>query len=319
MDKKISVVIPIFDEEDNIKVLYERTKAVLNELYPKHEIIFVDDGSRDQSFSMLKKIASQDKKVKVIKFERNFGQTAAMMAGIQIAKGTTIVTMDGDLQNDPADIPALIIELQKGYDLVCGWRKDRKDLFWRRKLPSWFANKLISWFSGVHNIHDYGCTIRAYTSKSIKAVKLYGEMHRFIPIIIAWEGRRVTEIVVQHHPRRKGITKYGLERTFKVLLDLFLLKFMSSYTTRPIHFFGIFGILSIGIGGLVGMYTLYMRFIQGLPGINLLTLVLLTMFLLLIGGQTVLLGLLAEIGIRTYYETQDKQIYSIEQIINGDA
>jgi glycosyltransferase involved in cell wall biosynthesis len=316
-NKKLSVVIPVLNEEHNLELLYTKIKATIMKMNIDSEIIFVDDGSTDKSFQTLLTITQQDKSVKIIKFKKNFGQTAAMMAGIRFAQGEVIVTMDGDLQNDPTDIPALISKLEEGFDLVCGWRKNRMDPFWRRKVPSWFANILISKFSGVH-LHDYGCTLKAFDAESIKGLTLYGEMHRFIPAMIAREGGRVTELSVNHHHRQHGKSKYGLERIFKVLFDLFVLKFMSGYTTRPIYFFGFFSLLTIAFGSLIGLYTLYQRFVTGILGVNLLSLVLLTMMFLLFGGQTLLFGLLAEISIRNYYIAHKTSTYKIEKIINGD-
>jgi glycosyltransferase involved in cell wall biosynthesis len=314
---ELSVVIPIFNEEQTIEEVYEKVTDVLSKHYPKYEIIFVEDGSSDHSFVLLGEIAKRDKKIKIIRFRRNFGQTAALMAGIQYANAPVIVTMDGDLQNEPNDIPLLVNKLKEGYDLVSGWRKNRKDSFILRKIPSWVANRIISKLAGV-KLHDCGCTLKAYKAAVIKSINLYGEMHRFIPAVIAKEGGRVTEVVVRHYPRTKGKSKYGIERVLKVLFDLFLFRFMSGYASRPIHFFGFFSLAAMILGAIVGIKTLYERFILGLPGINLLPLVLLTMFFILLGVQTMLIGLLAEIGIRTYYESQGRQTYVVEQIINED-
>lgn len=311
----VSLVIPVFNEKENLEQLYRDAKKVLEQCYSKYEIIFVDDGSTDGSFGLLEKYSQNDYKVRVIKFIKNFGQTAAMMAGIHASVEPIIVTMDSDLQNDVGAIPDLTAKLGEGFDLVCGWRRDRKDPFFKRKIPSFFANKLISWFSGVH-LHDYGCTLKAYRANLIKSIHLYGEMHRFIPALVAIEGGRVTELTVKHHPRVKGKSKYGMERVLKVLLDLFVIKFMSGYSTRPIHFFGYFGLASIGLGTAVGLFSLYQRYVADLPGINLLPLILLTMLLVLLGAQTILLGLLAEMNKKTYYETQQKKTYIIDRILN---
>jgi glycosyltransferase involved in cell wall biosynthesis len=315
---ELSVIIPIFNEEQTAEEAYEKVKDVLSKHYQKYEIIFVDDGSSDRSFALLGEIAKRDKKVKIIRFRRNFGQTAALMAGIQYANAPIIVTMDGDLQNEPDDIPILVHKLKEGYDLVSGWRKDRKDSFVLRKIPSWVANEIISKLAG-EKLHDCGCTLKAYKASVIKSINLYGEMHRFIPAVIAKEGGRVTEVVVRHHSRTKGKSKYGIERVLKVFFDLFLFRFMSGYASRPIHFFGFFSLVAMMLGGIVGIKTLYERFVLGLPGVNLLPLVLLTMFFILLGVQTLLMGLLAEIGIRTYYESQGRQTYVIEQVIDEDS
>lgn len=316
--KFVSVVIPILNEEDNIMPLYMKLKKDLDPTGMEYEIIMVDDGSSDKSFSVLKNLNGQDKKVKVIKFTKNFGQTSAMMAGIQLASAPVVVTMDGDQQNDSADIPILIGELEKGFDLVCGWRKDRQDVFWRRKVPSIFANKLISKFSGVH-LHDYGCSLKAFKAKTIKAIRLYGELHRFIPALIAREGGKISEIVVRHHPRSQGISKYGMERVLKVLLDIFLLKFLSGYYTRPIHFFGKFGFMCFFLGAVFGFITIFQHYFTGLLLADLFPLVILSMLFLLFGMQSILIGLVAEISIRIYYETKEKAIYVVEQIIREES
>jgi glycosyltransferase involved in cell wall biosynthesis len=251
----VSVVIPVFNEENTVQALYTHTMMVLKEHYRSSEIIFVDDGSTDKSFFIMNEIACHDPGVKVIKFERNYGQTAATMAGIDAAAGEIIVTMDGDFQNVPEDIPVLTQELDKGFDLVCGWRNERKDSLLLRTIPSYFANWLVSWIFG-QRLHDYGCTFKAMRSKNIKSLILYGEMHRFIPGIIAYEGGRVSEIKIKHNVRTAGESKYGMKRVFKVLFDLFLLVFMMHYSTRPLHFFGYFSVASIGLGCIVGCFTL---------------------------------------------------------------
>jgi len=314
-DKGVSLVIPVYNERENLQELYRSVKGVLEKSCARYEIIFVDDGSTDGSFGLLEKLSLNDNRVRVIKFIKNFGQTAAMMAGIHIARENVIVTMDGDLQNDAEAIPELTAKLEEGFDLVCGWRVNRKDAFITRKLPSFIANKIISWVSGV-NLHDYGCTLKAYRANLIKSINLYGEMHRFIPALVAIEGGRVTELPVKHYPRTKGKSKYGMERILKVMLDLFVIKFMSGYSTRPIHFFGYFGSASIVLGIIVGSFLLYQRYVLGLLGINLLPLILLSMLLILLGAQTILIGLLAEMDKRTYYETQQKKTYIIDRILN---
>lgn len=315
-DKSISVVVPIYNEAENIEPLYCKLSKVLSTITCEHEIIFVDDGSVDGSVPVLEKIVNDNKKnVKVIIFKRNFGQTAAIAAGIQSSKYDRVLTMDGDLQNDPDDIPALIVKIGEGYDLVSGWRRIRKDPFFSKRLPSLVANRIISAMTGVH-LHDHGCTLRVYRKNFIKNVNLYGEMHRFLPALVAIEGGRVAELAVKHHPRTKGKSKYGMARILKVLLDLFVIKFMSGYSTRPIHFFGYFGLASVGLGTVIGIFSLYERYVVGLPGINLLPLILLTMLLILLGAQTILMGLLAEMDKRTYYESQQKKTYVVDRILN---
>jgi len=311
----VSIVIPVFNEINTLRPLYDSITAVLKNEKKEYEIIFIDDGSTDGSFAGIKELSAADSRVRLIKFERNFGQTAALMAGIDAAEGEIIVTIDGDFQNMPDDIPLLLREQEKGYDLVCGWRYERKDGFFLRRIPSTLANRLISWIFKLR-LHDYGCTLKAVRSKSIKSLKLYGEMHRFIPGIIAHEGGKVTEIKVKHNARAFGKSNYGLKRVLKVLFDLFLLEFMMYYSTCPIHFFGYFSVAGIGLGVIVGSFTLYQRYVTNLPGVNLLPLVLLTMFLILIGVQTILIGILAEIAIRIFYETQKGSTYCIEKVIN---
>lgn len=316
--RSISVVSPIYNETESLQQLYDRIKSVLEQLDQPYEIIFVDDGSTDGSFSRLKEIAQRDPLVRVIKFTRNFGQTSAMAAGINLAAGETIVTMDGDLQNDPVDIPLLLAEIDKGADVVSGWRKERQDAILSRKLPSAVANLLVSKFSGL-KLHDYGCTLKAYRARNIKRISLYGEMHRFLPALVVREGGRVVQVPVRHLPRTTGSSNYGLGRVFRVFFDLFLLKFISGYATRPIHFFGFFALLCFALGAVVGCITAYDRYVLDYPGVSLLPLVLLTMFLLIAGGNIILIGLLGEIGIRTYYESQQKDPYVIDFILNKPA
>ena len=311
----ISVVVPVYNEEECLPDLHRKLMEVLNGMTPQWELIYVDDGSRDDSHSILAGLAKEEARVKVVKFSRNFGQTAALAAGIDLARGEFIVTIDADLQNDPEDIPNLYKEAKPGVAVVSGWRKDRKDNLIKRKIPSWMANRMISWFSGLR-LHDYGCTLKVYRARNVKRIQLYGEMHRFIPALVYREGGKVVELPVGHYHRTRGKSKYGLERVMKVALDLLLLKFMSGYATRPIHFFGLFATFCMVGGGLVGVWALYERFINGLLGINLLPLVLLTMLLLLVGVQTLLMGLLGEIGIRTYHESQQKPTYVVDHIIN---
>ncbi|MDH5264808.1 MAG: glycosyltransferase family 2 protein [Betaproteobacteria bacterium] len=313
----ISIVIPILNEADNIPLLHARLSAELPGLGHEFEVILVNDGSTDASEARLADVARADARFKVINLRMNFGQTAAMMAGIDHARGDIIVPMDGDLQNDPADIGRLLDKLAEGYDVVSGWRKDRQDGELRRNLPSRIANRLISVISGVH-LHDYGCSLKAYHKDVIKGVKLYGEMHRFIPIYASWQGARVTEIPVAHHPRVHGHSKYGLERVAKVVLDLIVVKFLSKYATKPIYVFGGFGIVSILISIVAGAYALYLKLVENVSFI-LTPLPLLVVMAFITGVMSILMGLLAELVTRTWYESQGKAVYLVRDTHNlGD-
>lgn len=311
---EISVVIPVFNEEDSLAALQDKLTASLNSLGRTWEVIFVDDGSRDTSFQKLQQMAQQEPRFKVVRFVTNFGQTAALSAGIDNADGKVIIPMDADLQNDPVDIKRLLEKLDEGYDVVSGWRKDRKDEFFTRLLPSWAANKMISVISGVP-LHDYGCSLKAYRYEVIKDIRLYGEMHRFVPIYATWLGARVTEIPVTHHAREFGTSKYGMSRTFKVLLDLIVVKFLAAYSTKPIHIFGMAGLWSFAaaFGGFVLMLVL--KFFGHTTFIETPLPVLVAMFFML-GVQFILMGLLAEILMRTYHESQGKRIYRVKTAIN---
>jgi glycosyltransferase involved in cell wall biosynthesis len=306
---KISVVIPVYNEQDNVGELHERLDRVLDA--SDAEFIFVDDGSSDDTFARLRDIAQRDKRVRVIRFRRNFGQTAALSAGIDHARGEIIVPMDGDLQNDPNDIPRMLAKLDEGYDVVSGWRKNRQDSF-QRRLPSIIANRLISWISGVR-LHDYGCSLKAYRKDVIEDVRLYGEMHRFVPIYASWQGARVTEMVVEHHARTHGKSKYGFERIIKVVLDMIVVKFLSSYSTKPIYVFGGFGLFALFMSAFTFTWMIYLKAI-GYADFVQTPLPLVTVMFLLVGCLSVLLGLVAELSIRTYYESQDKRTYSIKAI-----
>lgn len=304
----ISVIVPVYNEQDNIAELYERLTRVLeNDV----EFIFVDDGSSDETFARLQEIGRRDKRVRLIRFRRNFGQTAALSAGIDHARGQIIIPMDGDLQNDPADIPRLLEKINEGYDVVSGWRKNRQDSFHRR-LPSTIANRLISWISGVH-LHDYGCSLKAYRKDVIENVRLYGEMHRFVPIFASWQGARVTELIVTHHPRTRGKSNYGLERTVKVVLDMIVVKFLEGYSTKPIYVFGGFGFFSLLMSFLTFCWMLFYK-LTGQKDFVQTPLPLVVVMFLLVGCLSVLLGLVAELSIRTYYESQGKRTYSIRAI-----
>jgi glycosyltransferase involved in cell wall biosynthesis len=276
-----------------------------------YEIIVVDDGSTDRSFSILSELQSQDEHLRVVRFRRNYGQTAAFSAGFDRARGDVVVTIDADLQNDPADIPALMAKLAEGYDVVSGWRVHRQDRFLDRRLPSILANRLIGWATGVR-IHDYGCSLKAYRREVLADVRLYGQLHRFIPALAHAAGGRVTEMPVSHHPRRYGKAKYGLSRTLKVLLDILAVRFLMSYSTRPIHIFGLLGLLSFLAGGVMLAYLAVVRLFLLQP-IGNRPLLLLGILLTMLGVQLVTSGLLAELVSRTYYESQGKPIYTVRQ------
>ena len=318
MDRpQVSVVIPLYNEEDNVVPLLDELLSELAKLSRTHEVICVDDGSRDKTFARLQEYAAREPRLRVIRFRLNFGQTAAMSAGIEAARGDVIVPMDGDLQNDPADIGKLLGQLDAGYDVVSGWRRDRQDKEFGRKLPSRIANRLISAISGVR-LHDYGCSLKAYRRDVLRDVKLYGEMHRFIPIYASWQGARVTEMVVNHRTRRAGASKYGLSRTFKVLLDLMVVKFLASYATKPIYVFGGFGFVSLALALGAFLWALYYK-LAGLKSFVETPLPLVTVMFTLVGALSLLMGLLAELVIRTYYESQNKRPYLVAEELNRPA
>jgi glycosyltransferase involved in cell wall biosynthesis len=312
----VSITIPIYNEADNIELLYERTKDALESIGHAWELILVNDGSRDQSAARLDEIAARDDRVRIIHLSRNFGQTAALMAGLDHAIGDIIIPMDGDLQNDPADISRLLGKLEEGFDVVSGWRKDRKDAAIKRNLPSRIANNLISVVSGVH-LHDYGCSLKAYRRSVLEGVRLYGEMHRFVPIYAAWNGARVSEIEVTHHPRIHGESKYGLERVVKVVLDLFVVKFLFKYANKPIYVFGGFGLCSMGVAAAVMLWALWLKLFEEVSFIQT-PLPTLAVMLFAIGVLSFLMGLLAEMLNRTYHESQAKPVYRIARIVRSD-
>jgi glycosyltransferase involved in cell wall biosynthesis len=313
---ELSVVIPLHNEAENVAPLYAELSAVMRNLLRPYEIIFVDDGSDDATLEQLRTIAFNDRLVKIVQLLRNYGQTAAMMAGIDYASGTVLVAMDGDGQNDPADIPRLLVKLDNGYDVVSGWRRERKDRTLTRRLPSIVANRLISAISGV-KLHDYGCSLKAYRREVIKGVRLYGEMHRFIPIYTTWFGGRIAELPVNHRPRLRGASKYGLARIFKVLLDIAVVRFLDRYLTNPIYIFGGFGLLSIVAGTLAGIWMLWLKFAEGKSFILTPLPVVVTM-LYVTGILAILMGLLAELLVRTYFESQDKRVYTVKTLVNLD-
>jgi len=309
---RISVVIPVYNEEGNVAELH---RQLADAVTATAEFIFVDDGSRDGTYARLHEIAQSDARVRIIRFRRNYGQTAALSAGIDNARGEIIIPMDGDLQNDPADIRRLLEKLDEGYDVVSGWRVDRQDPLLRR-LPSQLANRLISRLSGVR-LHDYGCSLKAYRRGALEDVRLYGEMHRFVPIYASWSGARVAEIPVTHHPRTRGRSNYGMERTIKVVLDLIVVKFLASYATKPIYVFGGFGVLSLFAAFLVFGLMVYLK-VTGLRSFIATPLPLVVVMLGLVGFLSILLGLVAELTVRTYYESQGKRTYSIRSVEGGE-
>ena len=308
----LSIVVPLYNEEENIHILYEKLKETLDPLGKEYEILFVDDGSTDRTLPLLEEIQSKDNRVIVLSLRRNFGQTAAFAAGFDFARGDIIVTIDGDLQNDPADIPKLL-ELMKGHDLVSGWRKKRNDPFFTRRFPSIMANWLISNVTGV-KLHDYGCSLKAYRRDVIKNLKLYGEMHRFIPAVASWYGVRVAEIEVAHLPRLRGRSKYGISRTIKVVLDLITVKFLQSFSTKPIQFFGPVGIISGFLGFLISLYLSIDKIFYG-HNIGGRPLLLLGALLIIVGIQLIGMGLLGEMLVRVYHESQRKPTYVIKKIL----
>lgn len=316
---QISLLLPVYNEEENLARLHAQISAAMAALGRSYEVIYVDDGSSDRSFALLGEIAARDPQARVISFRRNYGQTAAMAAGISAARGEVLIPMDADLQNDPADISRLLEKLDEGYDVVSGWRRDRKDAFLTRTLPSRMANFLISRIGGVP-LHDYGCTLKAYRREVIKGINLYGEMHRFIPIYASWMGGRVAEIEVAHHPRVAGKSKYGISRTVKVIFDLVTIKFMASYLTKPLYVFGWAGLLAFGVSGLTALFAFLMKFADWPKHADFVEtpLPVLAMIMFALGVQFFLLGLIAEMGVRTYHESQGKPIYTIRETINFD-
>ena len=311
----LSLVVPIYNEEENIPLLYNEIKEVLDKTSFSYELICVDDGSSDRSVAVLEQLSEKDNRVVVIVLRRNFGQTAAMSAGFDHARGDIIITMDGDLQNDPHDIPAMVEKLNDGYDVVTGWRHDRKDPFLSRKLPSMLANKLISWITGV-GLHDYGCTLKAFRHEVTENIRLYGEMHRFIPAIASGMGISFTEVKVNHRARRFGTSKYGISRTIRVILDLLTVKFMLSYATRPLHVFGTVGVASSFIGTAIIFIMLIQRQFFSVP-MGDRPLLMLAVLMIFMGIQFITSGLLAELIVRTYHESQHKPIYYVRRLIGA--
>ncbi|MDQ2976956.1 MAG: glycosyltransferase family 2 protein [Acidobacteriota bacterium] len=310
---ELSIFLPVYNEEPNLLPLHAKLDEALKTLDRSAEIIYVDDGSTDGSLAILRELARVDARVRVVALKRNYGQTAAMAAGIDAAQGQVLIPMDADLQNDPADIVRLLDKLHEGFDVVSGWRKNRQDKVITRKIPSMIANRLISLIGGVP-LHDYGCTLKAYRLESLESVRLYGEMHRFIPILASWEGARVAEIPVAHHARTMGKSKYGLSRTFKVVFDLMTIKFMASYQTKPIYVFGTFGVLAFLVSLLAGLYAVFLKIFHKADFVQT-PLPILAIVMFAVGIQFLLMGLLAEMMVRTYHESQAKSIYAVRERI----
>jgi glycosyltransferase involved in cell wall biosynthesis len=310
----ISITIPVYNEAKNLPILYSRLREVLEGLREPWEVVLVNDGSADGSAAVLDDLARQDERVKVLHFRRNFGQTAAMMAGVDYARGEVIIAMDADMQNDPGDIPRLLEKLAEGYDVVSGWRKERQDDAVKRNFLSRVANKLISVISGVH-LHDYGCSLKAYRRSVIKGVKLYGEMHRFIPIYASWTGARITEIPVAHHARQFGSSNYGVERVLKVVLDLVVVKFLARYAQKPMYVFGSVGLAAFAFSFLSGLWALYLKYVEGVAFVST-PLPLLVVMAFLTATMCILMGLIAELIMRTYFESQGKATYLIGETRN---
>lgn len=313
----LSLVIPVYNEQDNINILCARLYSAIEKMPHSFEVILVNDGSKDDSLRILREEAARRPTLRIIDFRRNFGQTAAMMAGFDHARGEVIVTLDADLQNDPTDIPLMLEKIAEGWDVVSGWRRDRKDAAIRRNMVSRVANRLISWISGVH-LNDYGCTLKAYRREVISGVRLYGEMHRFIPIYATWMGAKVTEVPVNHHPRIHGKSKYGLERIFKVVLDLIVVKFLSMYFNKPIYVFGGFGLFSLASAFLTFIWMLWLKLFEGTSMI-LTPLPTVVAIGLSVGILSILMGLLAEMLVRVYHESQGKPSYLVKTLTNFDS
>jgi len=312
---ELSIVIPVFNETENIKPLIIRLNEVLDKTGKNYEIIMVDDGSTDNSFEVMRELCDSYKKLRIIRFRRNFGQTSAFSAGFDLARGSIVVTLDADLQNDPADIPKLLEELDKGYDIVSGWRKKRFDNYLTRQLPSRIANYIISKFTGVP-LHDYGCSLKAYRSEVIKNIKLYGEMHRFIPAVASWMGIEVSEVEVNHAPRVSGESSYGIMRTVRVLLDLITVKFLLGYSTKPIQIFGLFGVISLFLGFIIAAYLSATKIFLG-HTLSDRPMLLMAVLLIIFGVQLCSMGLIGEMVVRTYYESNEKPTYMIKEIIES--
>ena len=309
----LSIIIPVFNEEENIPHLVKGLKTALAGIKTDYEVIFIDDGSTDYTLEVLKDIHKAGNNIKIIEFRRNFGQTAAISAGFDYSQGDVIITMDGDLQNDPEDVPLLLKKISEGYDIVSGWRADRKDPFFTKKLPSKISNWLASKLTGV-KLHDFGCTLKAFRREVVENINLYGEMHRYIPALASWMGISIAEVKVRHHPRQYGRSKYGIARLMRGMLDLITVKFLLSYSTRPLQLFGIPGILSFLAGFVIGAYLTFEKLFFGISLADR-PLLLLAVLLIFLGVQFITTGLLGEIITRTYYEVQGKPIYAVKEIV----
>ncbi len=317
MKEKVSIIVPIYNERMNLEPFVKALTQAMNPTGEDYEVLLIDDGSTDGSDTYLETLPAADPRIKVIQFRRNFGQTAAMAAGFDYAEGSILIPMDADMQNDPRDIPSILSKLREGYDVVSCWRQDRKDPWLTRRVPSKFANLLISRISGVR-LHDYGCTLKGYRREVVQHIRLYGEMHRFIPVYASWAGARVAEIPVRHHRRLSGSSKYGLSRTFKVILDLLTVKMLGSYSTKPMYFFGGVGLGACACGLFFALWTLFDKYYNGVKAHNN-PLLLLAVFLFLLGIQFILMGLVAELVIRTYFESQGKAPYIVRKIRTFDG
>lgn len=312
---KLSLVTPVYNEEESLPLLYDAVKQALADFHESWEMVLVDDGSKDGSMGVLKDLAEKDPlHVRVVALRRNFGQTAAMAAGIDHSSGEIIVMMDADLQNDPADIPMMLEKIDAGYDLVSGWRKSRQDAFITRTLPSHIANKIISAVTGVH-LHDYGCSLKAYRREVITGFRLYGEMHRFIPVYASSVGAKIIEVPVHHHARQYGKAKYGLERTFKVVLDLFTVKFLTSYSNKPIYLFGGAGAVLVLLSAVALIFLAVRRLGYGVSVLES-PIFWMAILMAIMGFQSILMGLIAELQTRTYHESQNKPTYTVREVIN---
>ncbi|RRR76661.1 MAG: glycosyltransferase [Candidatus Viridilinea halotolerans] len=313
----LSVVVPIYNEEESIPYLYTRLHEALDALGQPYEVLAIDDGSRDGSFGLLRDVAVRDERWRVVRFRRNFGQTAGFAAGFARARGAWVVTLDADLQNDPRDIGMLLAKAEEGFDVVSGWRARRQDPFLNRRLPSQLANGLISWATGVR-LHDYGCSLKVYRAEVVKQIDLYGELHRFIPAIASWQGVAVTEMPVNHEARKYGTSKYGIGRTTRVVLDLITVRFLLSYSTRPMQVFGLVGSVSSVLGGLLALYLAYVRLILLQP-IGDRPLLMLAVLLIVLGVQFLGMGLLGELITRIYYEGRNRPIYVVREELNAHS
>lgn len=311
----LSVVVPVYNEEPNIQYLYDQLTEVLDPLGLDYEIICAEDGSKDRSFELLCELAARDPRIKVIRFRRNYGQTAGFSAGFDYAQGDIVVTIDADLQNDPASIPVLLEKMAEGYDVVSGWRTNRQDAYLSRKLPSRIANWLISRTTGVY-VHDRGCSLRAHRLEIVKEMRIYGELHRFIPDIASWLGASMAEVSVNHRPRQFGKSKYGISRTFRVILDLITVRFLQGYSTRPIHIFGRWGLITGAVGFLLALWLSFQKLILG-QSIGNRPALILAVLLMVMGVQLISMGLLGEMIVRTYYEGQNKPIYRVREVVDN--